>query len=74
VSAEVFAQLTGRNPGHQANVDLRVLIADHARALGVRQISISPLCTKCNNDRFFSHRAGDTGRQLGVILARGEGH
>ena len=69
VSAEVCAQLTGRDPGRPTTVDLRALIADHARALGVRQVSISPLCTRCDNDRFFSHRAGDAGRQLGVVIA-----
>jgi copper oxidase (laccase) domain-containing protein len=50
-------------------VDLRALIAEHAHALGVRQISVSPFCTRCDNDRFYSHRAGDVGRQLGVIVA-----
>jgi YfiH family protein len=70
VSADVFAQLTGRDPSRPATVDLRAIIADHARALGVRQISISPLCTKCDNDRFFSHRAGDAGRQLGVVFGQ----
>jgi polyphenol oxidase len=67
VSAAVFAELTGRDPGVPTTVDLRALIADHARAAGVREISISPLCTRCDNDRFYSHRAGDAGRQLGVI-------
>jgi YfiH family protein len=70
VSREVFSQLTGRDPGQPARVDLRAIIADHARALGVRHITISPLCTRCDNDRFFSHRAGDEGRQLGVVFAR----
>jgi YfiH family protein len=70
VSADVCAQLTGRDPGKPAAVDLRAIIADHARALGVREISISPLCTKCDNDRFFSHRAGDAGRQLGVVFGQ----
>jgi YfiH family protein len=69
VSAEVHARLTGRDPGKPATVDLRAIIADHARALGVREITISPLCTRCDNDRFYSHRAGDPGRQLGVIVA-----
>jgi polyphenol oxidase len=69
VSAEVAGQLTGRNPGGPSHVDLRALIAGHARALGVREISISPLCTRCDNDRFYSHRAGDEGRQLGVVFA-----
>jgi YfiH family protein len=71
VSADVYAQLTGRDPGRPTTVDLRALIADHARAAGVRAITISPLCTRCDNDRFYSHRAGDAGRQLGVIQAPG---
>ena len=45
------------------------MIAEHARAAGVRHIASSPLCTRCDNDRLFSHRAGDDGRQLGVIVA-----
>jgi YfiH family protein len=69
VSAEVYEQLTGKNPGKPTTIDLRALIADHARALGVKEISISPSCTRCDNDRFFSHRAGDSGRQLGVMIA-----
>jgi hypothetical protein len=70
VSPDVYGQLTGRAVSTPTTVDLRALIADHARALGVREVSVSPLCTRCDNDRFFSHRAGDSGRQLGVIAAR----
>jgi len=69
VSADVYAQLTGRDPGKPTTVDLRALIADHARAIGVKQFSTTASCTRCDNDRFFSHRAGDTGRQLGVMIA-----
>jgi polyphenol oxidase len=69
VSAEIFGRLTGRTVEAPATVDLRALIAGHARAVGVRQISTSPYCTRCHNDRFFSHRAGDAGRQLGVMIA-----
>ncbi|MEP6729833.1 MAG: polyphenol oxidase family protein [bacterium] len=69
VSPDVYAQLTHRTVSVPTCVDLRALIADHARAAGVRRISVSGLCTKCDNDRFFSHRAGDAGRQLGVITA-----
>lgn len=71
VSPEVFCQLTGRAVEGPATVDLRAIIAEHARALGVRHLSISEACTRCDNDRFFSHRAGDGGRQLGVIIADG---
>jgi YfiH family protein len=69
VSADVAARLTGTDPGRSVPVDLRALIAGHARAAGVGDISVSPLCTRCDNDRFFSHRAGDAGRQLGVLAA-----
>lgn len=70
VSPDVFGQLTGRSASAPTPVDLRALIADRARALGVGQISVSALCTRCDNDRFYSHRGGDDGRQLGVILAQ----
>jgi YfiH family protein len=69
VSADVYRQLTGKPVDVATTVDLRALLADRARTLGVRQISTSPWCTRCHNDRFFSHRAGDTGRQIGVIYA-----
>ena len=69
VSPDVFERLTGRTVDRASTVDLRILIADHARLRGVRQISITESCTRCNNDRFYSHRAGDSGRQLGVLIA-----
>lgn len=71
VGPEVFARLTGRASEDPAPVDLRALIASQARARGVREISISPWCTRCHCDRFFSHRAGDEGRQVGVIARHG---
>jgi len=69
VSPDVFERLTGRSVDHAATVDLRAVIADHARQRGVRHISVSESCTRCNSDRFYSHRAGDSGRQLGVLVA-----
>ena len=69
VSPEVFLAVTGRVVTAPAPVDLRASIADRARALGVRDIAISEWCTRCSNDRLFSHRAGDTGRQLGVLIS-----
>jgi copper oxidase (laccase) domain-containing protein len=69
VSPDVYERLTGSRPSKPTTVDLRALIADHARAAGVRHISMSAACTRCHNDRFFSHRAGDAGRQLGVLIA-----
>ena len=69
VSPDVYGRLTGRSVDRPTTVDLRSLIADHARIGGVRRITVSPCCTRCDNSRFYSHRAGDSGRQLGVMIA-----
>jgi YfiH family protein len=69
VSAEVRQELTGMPANRAGHVDLRALIAEHARAAEVQNISVSAFCTRCDNDRFFSHRAGDSGRHVAVIVA-----
>jgi YfiH family protein len=69
VSPDVYERLTGGRPPAARTIDLRALIADHARAAGVMQVTVSGSCTRCHNDRFYSHRAGDAGRQLGVLIA-----
>jgi polyphenol oxidase len=71
VSPTVHHTLTGRAVEVPTPVDLRQVLADAARGEGVRQISISPFCTLCHQGRFFSHRGGDPGRQLGVLISRG---
>lgn len=70
VGPDVYSQLTGRAATEPQHVDLRDLLAGQARALGIRSVSASAACTRCDNDRFYSHRAGDSGRQLAVIYAR----
>jgi len=72
VSIEVREQLTGEAATRPGKVDLRSLIAEHATETWVQKITVSPLCTRCDNDRFFSHRAGDAGRQIGVIAAQAQ--
>ncbi len=69
VSPSVYAQLTGSTVDRPTPVDLRASIADRARHSGVRDIATSEWCTRCSNDRLFSHRAGDSGRQLGVLIS-----
>lgn len=69
VSADVARHLTGESASGPRTVDLRALIADHTRALGVHHLTISPSCTRCDNSRFFSHRAGDAGRQVAAMFA-----
>jgi polyphenol oxidase len=69
VSADVRGQLTGEVANRPGHVDLRSLIAGHARAMGVTRLTVSEYCTRCDNERLFSHRAADQGRQIGVIFA-----
>lgn len=70
VSADVARALTGERHDSAVCVDLRAIIADQARASGVRIISVSAECTLCGSGRYYSHRGGDGGRQVGVIVSR----
>src|SRR2546425_253789 len=55
VGPDVYEQLTGWQTMRHRNVDLRALLAEQAKNAGVRRISASAYCTRCDNDRFFSH-------------------
>jgi YfiH family protein len=71
VSPDVYGQLTGRAVDRPTTVDLRLVLADQARRAGVPAsgLTTNAYCTRCDNDRFFSHRAGDPGRQVAAIIA-----
>ncbi|MBM4193914.1 MAG: polyphenol oxidase family protein [Gemmatimonadetes bacterium] len=69
VGPDVYRQLTGYDTVRNRHVDLRALLAEQAKESGVLHVSASAFCTKCDNDRFFSHRAGDAERQIAVIAA-----
>ena len=68
VGPEVLEAVTGRPARGKGQLDVRAVLAEQATRAGVRSVSISAWCTRCHNDRFFSHRAGDAGRQLGVVF------
>ena len=68
VGPDVYRQLTGLETHRPRHIDLRALLGEQAEALGVGRWSADLDCTRCDNDRFFSHRAGDAGRQIGVIV------
>lgn len=72
VGPDVYEQLTGWQTIRHRHVDVRALLWEQARDAGVRFISGSAYCTRCDSDRFFSHRGGDAGRQIAVLQARGE--
>lgn len=67
VGADVSEVLTGARAADTC-VDLRDILSRQFREAGVRTITVSELCTRCDNDRFFSHRAGDPGRQVGIVV------
>jgi YfiH family protein len=69
VGPDVYERLLGERPDGHRPVDLRAILAREARDAGAGPVTVSRWCTRCHNDRFFSHRAGDEGRQLGVIMA-----
>lgn len=69
VSPDVYGALTGQSVDRPTPVALDAVIARQARAAGVREVFATDRCTRCDNHEFYSHRAGDPGRQLGVLFA-----
>ena len=67
VGPEVLSAVLGRAATAKALLDVRAVLAQQAERRKVRELTVSQWCPKCHNDRFFSHRAGDSGRQLGII-------
>lgn len=68
VGPEVHAALTGRTVSRPQPIDVRAVLYGQLKNLGVRDISVSDSCTLCDNATYFSHRGGDSGRQLAVIV------
>jgi copper oxidase (laccase) domain-containing protein len=67
VGPEVLTAVHGAPFTTKGQLDVRHVLMKQARARGVERVTATSLCTKCDNERFFSHRAGDEGRLLGVI-------
>ena len=67
VGPEVLSAVQGTPATAKGYLDVRAVLAGQARARGITQLHVDRACTRCDNDRFYSHRAGDAGRQLGVI-------
>jgi YfiH family protein len=72
VGPEVHEALGANRPDGNLPVDLRAQLARRALAAGLlaKQVSQSALCTRCNQDLFFSHRGGDRERQMGLLGLR----
>lgn len=76
VGSEVHAALGLPEPAGPSPVDLRGQLAHRAVDLGVGEdrMTQSAWCTLCQGSPFFSHRRGDSERQVGFlgIPSRGE--
>ena len=74
VGPEVHAALRPDDapPVGPTPVDVRAVIAEQAVKAGVlrEQLSVSAHCTRCGPGKFFSHRAGSPGRQMGLLGVR----
>jgi len=72
VGPEVHAALELPVPDRPEPVDLRAVLADRAVRLGIdpAHITISEYCTRCGSSPFFSHRAGQAGRQFAGLALR----
>jgi hypothetical protein len=73
VGPEVHERLGLAVPDGPVPVDLRAVGAARAMTAGVPAsgISLSSSCTRCDPDRpYFSHRAGEVGRQMAVLAIR----
>lgn len=69
VGPEVVAAVRGRGPDGPRHLDLRQELVARARRAAVGEITVSPACTACERERFFSHRAsgGRDGRMLAYL-------
>ena len=58
----------GKGPWH---VDLRSVLADQGRRIGISDITVSEWCSARDNARFFSHRksGGSDGRMVAYLGA-----
>ena len=59
--------------GEKAHVDLKLLNRIWLEKAGVQTVDICPDCTKCQPDRFWSHRVtgGNRGSQAAIIKLKG---
>ena len=72
VGPEVHEALGLARPAGNTPVDLYAVLARRAAQIGIptNQVSASAFCTRCDDDTFFSHRAGRRERQMGLLGVR----
>lgn len=72
VGPEVHLALGLDQPSGPALLDLRGVLAARLLAAGIQaeSITVSDRCTRCGGPELFSHRGGDTARQVGFLGIR----
>ena len=72
VGPEVLSAVHAKVHLTKGQLDVRAVLTEQAHERRIESVTTSTWCTRCDQQYFFSHRAGDDGRQLGVILIPGE--
>jgi hypothetical protein len=69
VGPEVAVRLNPAAEAGQQHVDLRAILVQQARHLGITQVSVSSWCSAHHREQFFSHRAsaGRDGRMVAYL-------
>ena len=69
VGPEVVKALLGRESDRKETVDLRAILMDRARQIGLQDVTSTQWCSAHDADRFYSHRAsaGRDGRMLAFL-------
>lgn len=69
VGPEVAARFGGGTVTGQQHIDLRAVLVQQARHLGISQVSVSSWCSAHDREQFFSHRAsaGRDGRMVAYL-------
>ncbi len=69
VGNEVIEKLAPYCVNNANFVDLKATNRKQLEAIGITQIDISPHCTACENNKFFSYRLTKTDKRHNIILA-----
>lgn len=67
VGPEVLQAVHGGAHHGKGLLDVRAVLAKQAARRHVATVRTAAGCSRCHQDRYFSHRGGDAGRMLGII-------
>ena len=71
VGPEVLTAMYGTPFTGKGYLDVRAVLAEQAVAHRVARVTAAEGCSRCDVDRYFSHRGGDAGRMLGIVALEG---